>query len=262
MYGAAEGVEEYTFARTRSAIKALLDLAPKEAHLVRGSQERTVPATSLKPGDMILVRPGESFAIDGVILAGRSSINEATLTGESIPVEKGDGGRVFAGTVNGTGAVTVEVTASFEDNTLSKIIRLVEQAQAQKGRAQCFIERFGRRYSPAVLLTAIAMLVLPLLFGLSWSFWATRAVILLVAAAPCALIMSTPVAMAAAIGTAGKHGVLIKGGVYLENLGAIQAVAMDKTGTLTRGKPVVTTIIRSPSPSAIQITKPAPLAEG
>lgn len=196
---------------------------------------------------MILVRPGESFAIDGVILAGRSSINEATLTGESIPVEKGDGGRVFAGTVNGTGAVTVEVTASFEDNTLSKIIRLVEQAQAQKGRAQRFIERFGRRYSPAVLLTAIAMLVLPLLFGLSWSFWATRAVVLLVAAA---------------IGTAGKHGVLIKGGVYLENLGAIQAVAMDKTGTLTRGKPVVTTIIRSPSPSAIQITKPAPLAEG
>ncbi len=261
LYGAAEGVEEYTFARTRSAIKALLDLAPKEAHLLEGEGERTVPATSLKAGDRILVRPGESLATDGVIRAGRSSINEAAITGESLPVEKGKSDCVFAGTVNGAGALTVEVTVSFEDNTLSKIIRLVERAQAQKGIAQRFIERFGRRYSPAVLLAALLLLALPPLFGLDWRFWAIRAVVLLVAAAPCALIMSTPVAMAAAIGTAGRHGVLIKGGVHLENLGAIQAVALDKTGTLTRGRPVVTTVIAEASRSAGEVLAAAAAVE-
>ena len=261
LYGAAEGIEEYTFARTRSAIKALLDLTPKEAHLLNGQEERTVPATSLKPGDLILVRPGESLATDGVIRAGRSSINESALTGESMPVEKGTGNRIFAGTVNGAGALTVEVSVSFEDNTLSKIIRLVEKAQAQKGRAQRFIERFGRRYSPTVLLVALLMLALPPLFGLNWQFWATRAVVLLVAAAPCALIMSTPVAMAAAIGAAGRHGVLIKGGAHLENLGAIQAVAMDKTGTLTRGRPVVTTVMAEAGHSADEVLAMAAAVE-
>jgi Cd2+/Zn2+-exporting ATPase len=246
LYGLAEGVEEYTFARTRSAIKALLDLAPKEARLLENGRERMVPASSLKPGDRFLVRPGESIATDAIIREGRSSINEAAVTGESVPVAKGPGDRVFAGTVNLEGALVLEATATFEDNTLSKIIRLVEQAQSEKGRAQRFIERFGRRYSPVVLLTAVALVVLPPLIGLDWSTWATRAVVLLVAAAPCALVMSTPVAMASAIGTAGKNGVLIKGGIHLENLGTVRAVAFDKTGTLTRGEPVVTTIVAAP----------------
>jgi len=246
LYGLAEGLEEYTFARTRSAIKALLDLAPKEARLLENGRERMVPASSLKPGDRFLVRPGESIATDAIIREGRSSINEAAVTGESVPVAKGPGDRVFAGTVNGEGALVLEATATFEDNTLSKIIRLVEQAQSEKGRAQRFIERFGRRYSPVVLLAAVALVVLPPLIGLDWSTWATRAVVLLVAAAPCALVMSTPVAMASAIGTAGKNGVLIKGGIHLENLGTVRAVALDKTGTLTRGEPVVTTIVAAP----------------
>lgn len=246
LYGLAEGVEEYTFARTRSAIKALLDLAPKEARLLENGRERMVPASSLKPGDRFLVLPGESIPTDAIIREGRSSINEAAVTGESVPVAKGPGDRVFAGTVNLEGALVLEATASFEDNTLSKIIRLVEQAQSEKGRAQRFIERFGRRYSPVVLLTAVALVVLPPLIGLDWSTWATRAVVLLVAAAPCALVISTPVAMASAIGAAGKNGVLIKGGIHLENLGTVRAVAFDKTGTLTRGEPVVTTIVAAP----------------
>lgn len=246
LYGLAEGLEEYTFARTRSAIKALLDLAPKEARLLENGRERMVPASSLKPGDRFLVRPGESIATDAIIREGRSSINEAAVTGESVPVAKGPGDRVFAGTVNGEGALVLEATATFEDNTLSKIIRLVEQAQSEKGRAQRFIERFGRRYSPVVLLAAVALVLLPPLIGLDWSTWATRAVVLLVAAAPCALVMSTPVAMASAIGTAGRNGVLIKGGIHLENLGTVRAVAFDKTGTLTRGEPVVTTIVAAP----------------
>jgi heavy metal translocating P-type ATPase len=246
LYGLAEGVEEYTFARTRSAIKALLDLAPKEARLLENGRERMVPASSLKPGDRFLVLPGESIPTDAIILEGRSSINEAAVTGESVPVAKGPGDRVFAGTVNLEGALVLEATATFEDNTLSKIIRLVEQAQSEKGRAQRFIERFGRRYSPVVLLTAVALVVLPPLIGLDWSTWATRAVVLLVAAAPCALVISTPVAMASAIGAAGKNGVLIKGGIHLENLGTVRAVAFDKTGTLTRGEPVVTTIVAAP----------------
>ncbi|MFQ5657298.1 MAG: heavy metal translocating P-type ATPase [Candidatus Methylomirabilales bacterium] len=244
LYGAAEGIEEYTYAKTRGSIRKLLDLAPKEAALVRDGREVTIPARDLKIGNLFIVRPGESIPTDGIIVKGRSSINEAALTGESIPVEKKEGMKVFAGTMNQEGAVEIRATATFEDNTLSKIIHLVEEAQEQKGKAQLFIEKFGMRYSPVVLLSALLVAVIPPLFwGGNLSQWATRAVVLLVAAAPCALIMSTPVAIAAGIGKAGGSGVLIKGGVHLENLGKIKAIAFDKTGTLTRGKPVVTDIV-------------------
>ncbi len=243
LYGAAEGLEEYTYAKTRASIRQLLDLAPKEATLLRNGQEEIIPAENIKVGDHFLVRPGEAIPTDGIILQGSSSINEAPVTGESRPVRKKAGQMVFAGTINQDGALTVEATATFADNTLSKMIHLVEQAQEQKGKVQAFIERFGRKYSPAVLLSAIALAVLPPLFGLSFTFWASRAVVLLVAAAPCALIMSTPVAMAAGIGLAGRNGILIKGGVHLENLGKLKALAFDKTGTLTQGQPQVTDII-------------------
>lgn len=244
LYGAAEGVEELTYTRTRSAIRALMDLAPKEARLVSGSGEETViPAERLKPGDRFLVRPGESIATDGVILEGRSGLNEAPVTGESIPVDKAPGDKVFAASINGEGALTIEATKAFADNTLSRIIHLVEEAQAHKGRTQQWIERFGARYSPAVLLAAAALLAVPWLLDVPLEFWARRAVVLLVAAAPCALVMSMPIAMAAGIGGAGRRGILIKGGVHLEHLGAIKVVAFDKTGTLTRGKPVVTDVM-------------------
>lgn len=243
LYGAAEGIEEYTFAKTRSSIRKLLDLAPKEARILKNGEESTIRAEDLKMGDVFLVRPGESIATDGLIEKGRSSINEAPVTGESIPVEKREGMKVFAGTINQEGALQVKVTASFEDNTLSKMIHLVEEAQEKKGKTQIFIEKFGNRYSPLVLLTSLLMIVIPLLLGWDVSKWAIRAVVLLVAAAPCALVMSTPVAIAAGIGIAGRHGVLIKGGACLEGLGKIKAVAFDKTGTLTNGKPVVTDVI-------------------
>jgi len=243
LYGSAEGLEEYTYARTRSAIRALLDLAPKEAHVLRNGEELTIPAERLQVGDRFLIRPGETLSTDGIIRSGRSSLDESPITGESIPVDKGPGTRVFAGSLNRQGLLEVEATASFQDNTLSKIIHLVEEAQERKGAAQQWIERFGRRYSPLVLLASLGFLLVPGLLGLPLADWALRAVVLLVAAAPCALVMSTPVATAAAIGTAGKRGILIKGGVHLEHLGRIRAVAFDKTGTLTYGRPVVTDVV-------------------
>lgn len=243
LYGTAEGLEELAYARTRASIRKLLDLAPKEVRILRNGEEQIVPAHTLKAGDIFIVRPGESIPTDGLILEGRSTVNEAPVTGESIPVEKREGMPVFAGTINQEGLLKVQATAAFEDNTLARIIHLVEEAQEQKGQAQLFIERFGRVYSPLVLLSAVLMALLPPLLGAPFTDWATRAVVLLVAAAPCALVMSTPIAIAAGIGRAGWSGVLIKGGTHLENLGRIRVVAFDKTGTLTRGEPEVTDVI-------------------
>lgn len=243
LYGSAEGLEEYTYARTRSAIRALLDLAPKEAHVLRNGEELTIPAERLQVGDHFLIRPGEALPTDGVIRSGSSSLDESPITGESIPVDKSPGMKVFAGSLNRQGLLVVEATASFQDNTLAKIIHLVEDAQERKGAAQQWIERFGRCYSPLVLLASLGCLLVPWILGWPLADWARRAVVLLVAAAPCALVMSTPIATAAAIGTAGKRGILIKGGVHLEHLGGIRVIAFDKTGTLTYGKPVVTDFI-------------------
>lgn len=243
IYGVAEGLEEYAYAKTRASIRKLLDLAPKEASLIQNGKTVIVPAKSLRVGDIFLVKPGESLATDGVIVKGGSSINEASVTGESMPVEKTVGMKVFAATLNREGVLEIKVTATFANNTLSKIVHLVEEAQDKKGKAQLFIDKFGKVYSPLVLLVAACFVIAPFLFDISFAVWATRAVVLLVAAAPCALIMSTPVAVAAGIGRAGREGVLIKGGIALEDLGKIKAVAFDKTGTLTKGNPVVTDVI-------------------
>ncbi len=242
LYGAAEGVEEYTHERTRRAIRELLDLAPKTVSLLKDGKEQIVPAEALRPGDRFLVRPGDTVATDGDVVVGRSSVNEAPITGESVAVEKGPGQSVFAGSINAGGAMEIEATSAFADNSLAKIVHLVENAQDEKGRAQRWIDRFGETYSPAVLLTAVLLVVIPWLLGVDVEPWATRAVVLLVAAAPCALVMSMPVAMAAGIGWAGRRGILIKGGVHLEHLGSIRVIALDKTGTLTEGNPVVTDV--------------------
>ena len=249
LYGAAEGLEEFTYARTRASIRSLLDLAPKEARVIRDGKELTIPAEDLKVGERFVVRPGEGIVTDGVVVDGRSSVNEAAVTGESVPVEKAVGAKVFAASINTEGALTIEATAAFADNTLSKIIHLVEKAQGEKGRAQQWIDRFGRRYTPLVLVTAALLLVVPWIGNLDFATWARRAVVLLVAAAPCALIMSMPMAMAAGIGAAGKRGILIKGGAHLEHLGSITTVAFDKTGTLTLGKPAVVDVLPVGLPS-------------
>ena len=242
IYGVAEGLEEYAYARTRASIRKLLDLAPKEARLLRDGREVMVPANELGVSDVFVVRPGESIATDGVIVKGSSSINEAPVTGESIPVEKKEGMQVFAATINQEGVLEIRATKTFANNTLSIIVHLVEEAQDKKGKAQLFIETFGKYYSPAVLFSAIGLILLSVVDP-AFSQWSVRAVVLLVAAAPCALVMSTPVAVAAGIGRAGSEGVLIKGGAYLESLGKTKAVAFDKTGTLTRGEPTVTDVI-------------------
>ena len=183
LYGAAEGLEEYTHARTRASIRKLLDLAPEEARVIRNGNEVMIPAEELVVGDIFVVRPGESIPTDGIIIKGNSSINEAPVTGESIPIEKKEGMNVFAATINQEGALEVKATAAFEDNTLSKMVHLVEEAQEQKSRTQLFIETFGRRYSPLVLLGSLLLIIIPPLLGAPFLEWATRAVVLLVAAA-------------------------------------------------------------------------------
>ena len=238
LYGAAEALEDFAYDSARHAIRGLLKLAPKEAHLVCDGDEATVPAEILKPGDRFRVRPGEAVPTDGLIVAGRTSLDESAVTGESIPVDKGPGMRVFAATLNRQGSIDVEATAASADNTLAKIIALVETAQARKASAQQWIERFSRWYSPAVLSVSAGLVIAGVLTGAS-SLLFKKAVVLLVAAAPCALVMSMPVAMAAAIGRGGRRGILIKGGLHLEHLAAIRVVALDKTGTLTRGRPEV-----------------------
>ena len=243
LYAAAEGVEHITYARTRASIRKLLDLAPTGAVLIRNGIEQVIPAEQLRNGDIFLVKPGAGIPTDGIILKGRSNINEAAVTGESVPVEKQEGMNVFAATLNIDGVLEVRATATFRDNSLTKMIHLVEEAQEQKGKTQAFIERFGRNYTPAVLFVSLIIIAVPPFFGIPFNDLAIRGVVLLVAAAPCALVMSTPVAVAAGIGSAGRHGILIKGGIHLENLGKTKAVAFDKTGTLTTGTPAVTDVI-------------------
>ncbi|MCO5315153.1 MAG: cation-translocating P-type ATPase [Solirubrobacterales bacterium] len=243
LYSLAEAIEELTFVRTRSAIRDLLDLAPKQARRIVNGREEMIPAEDLVVGDLFIVRPGEALPTDGVLRSGNSTLDEAPVTGESMPVAKDPGQEVFAGSVNGTGSIEIEVTRPYADNTLQRIVHLVEEAQGQKSKAQRFVDRFATRYSPAVLVGAALVAVVGGIVDGDWQEWALRGVTVLVAGAPCALVMSVPVAAAAAITRAGREGILIKGGLQLEALGRVNAVAFDKTGTLTRGKPEVTDVV-------------------
>jgi len=242
LYSISEALEGFTIQRTRYAIRGLMDLVPPKARVLRDGREAEVDVEEVGIGERIQVRPGESIPVDGVIREGASAINESAVTGESLPVERRAGQSVFAGTLNGNGALVVETTRAFEDNTVSKIIHLVEQAQARKGRSQMWVERFGRVYSPAVLAVSVLLAAVPLLLGSDAASWLRRAVSFLVAASPCALAVATPVTLVAAIGSAARRGVLIKGGNVLELLGRVKAVALDKTGTITHGKPELTAI--------------------
>jgi Cd2+/Zn2+-exporting ATPase len=244
LYSISEAAEGYTEEKTRAAIKALMDLAPKIALVRRDGVEREIPVEELEVGDVFIVKPGQSLATDGTIVVGASSVNQAPVTGESVPVEKEVGDTVFAGSINGEGALEVQATKTFADNTIARIIHMVEEAQEKKGKSQRFIERFGARYSPAVLAIGILIAVLPpLLFSADWITWITRATVFIVAAAPCALVISIPITLVASLGTGARQGVLIKGGVYVEELAKVKVVAMDKTGTLTRGEPEVTDVV-------------------
>ena len=244
LYSISEAAEGYTEAKTRAAIKALMNLAPKVALVRREGVEREIPVEELVIGDVFIVKPGQSFATDGKVVVGSSSVNQAPVTGESVPVEKQPDDTVFAGSINGEGALEVQATKTFAENTISRIIHMVEEAQEKKGKSQRFIERFGERYSPIVLLIGVLVAVIPpLAFSADWVTWITRATVFVVAAAPCALVISIPITLVASLGTGARNGVLIKGGVYVEELAKVKVVAMDKTGTLTRGEPDVTDVI-------------------
>jgi Cd2+/Zn2+-exporting ATPase len=233
-------LESATMDRARQAIRSLMDLAPREATVLRNGTEERVPIETLQVGDHILVRPGERLPMDGKIVEGYSAINEAPVTGESLPVEKGIDDEVFAGTVNGPGALTIEVTRVAADNTLARLIQMVEDAQAQRAPSQRFVDRFAHVYTPIVVgLAALITVVPPLLGWGGFSEWLYRGLVLLIISCPCALVISTPVTVVSAIARAARSGVLIKGGAYLEQMGAIRVMAFDKTGTLTQGEPEV-----------------------
>lgn len=244
LYSMSEAAEGYTGEKTRAAVKALMNLAPRTARVRRDGGEVDIPAEEVKAGDVFVVLPGQSMPTDGEVVIGQSSVDQAPVTGESVPVEKNVGDTVFAGTINGEGALEVRATKAFADNTIARIIHMVEEAQERKGNSERFIERFGKRYSPAVLAIGILIAILPpLLTDAAWREWIARATVFIVAAAPCALVISIPIALVATLGTAARRGVLIKGGVFVEDLAKVRVVALDKTGTITHGAPEVTDMI-------------------
>jgi Cd2+/Zn2+-exporting ATPase len=230
--------------RARRSIQALSDLVPKVAFVEENETTREVAADTLQPGMVIRVRPGDRVPADGDIISGESAVDEAPVTGESIPVRKGPGQPVFAGTVNGDGVLRVSVTAAAADNTIARVVRLVEEAQEAKAPTERFIDRFSRYYTPGVVVVAaLVAIVPPLLWGGDWSEWVYKGLAILLIGCPCALVISTPAAIAASLSAGARRGLLVKGGAVLEKLGTVDTVAFDKTGTLTEGRPVVTDIL-------------------
>ena len=239
LFALAEVIEAKSLDRARNAIRGLLDLAPEDATVRQadGSWE-AVPAKAVALGSIVRVRPGERIALDGEITSGRSAVNQAPITGESLPVEKAEGDPVFAGTINESGSFEYRVTALATNSTLARIIHAVEAAQGARAPTQRFVDAFARIYTPAVFAVAIAMaLVPPLAWGLPWLEAIYRALVLLVIACPCALVISTPVTIVSGLASAARRGILVKGGVYLEEGRKLAVLALDKTGTLTHGKP-------------------------
>ncbi|WP_160723925.1 heavy metal translocating P-type ATPase [Bacillus sp. USDA818B3_A] len=243
IFAVSGALETYTMNKSHKEISSLMELQPQEALRVTNGYEKRVAVSELIVGDHILIKPGERVPSDGLIIKGHTNIDEAAITGESMPVSKSEKAEVFAGTVNMTGAITVQVTKESSDTLFQKIILLVQSAQSEKSPSQLFIERFEGTYVKVVLLVVISMFFLPyFLLGWSWHESFYRAMILLVVASPCALVASIMPATLSAISNGAKHGILVKGGVHLENLGHLEAIAFDKTGTLTKGKPEVTEV--------------------
>ena len=258
LFALSELLESFSVARARRAIQSLMKLAPETAWLKDGEAFREVPVEQVKVGDRITVKSAARVPLDGEVVAGGSTVNQAPITGESMPVEKQPGDTVFAGTINGEGSLEVRVTKVYSDTTLARIIHLVEEAQSQKAPSQQFVDSFARYYTPAVFVLALAVwLVPPLLFGGEWAVWTYRALVLLVIACPCALVISTPVSVVSGLTAMARRGVLIKGGAFLEAVGKLRALAVDKTGTITEGRPRVTQISPFNSKSESEILRVA-----
>lgn len=254
LFSLGNTLQAYSMDRSRNSIRELLELSPPEAMIIRDGRELTLPVEEIRVGDLMVIRPGQRIAMDGRVLRGNSEVNQAPITGESMPVAKSPGDEVFAGTLNEGGVLEVEVTRVLHETTLARIVEMVEDTQAQRAPSQQFVDTFARYYTPAVIAAAITVAALPpLVWGLPFVPWFEKALILLVIACPCALVISTPVAIVSAIGGAARRGVLIKGGLCLEEAGAVKVVAFDKTGTLTEGRPEVVSIIPAPGFTTEQV---------
>lgn len=244
LFSVSEFMESWTLARARRSIADLVGEVPREAQIVRGGTTVSTPVDSVQVGEIMLVYPGAVIPLDGEVLEGQSTANEAAITGESVPADKTAGSTVFAGTLNGSGLLRAQVTKLAGDTAVAKIVQLVEEAQANRPRSQAYIEKFAAVYTPIVLmLAAVIGIAPPLLFGQAWEEWVYRALALLLVSCPCALVVSTPITVVSAISNAARRGVLIKGGVFLEQVGSVRAIAFDKTGTLTQGRPAVADVI-------------------
>jgi Cd2+/Zn2+-exporting ATPase len=245
LFGVAEWLEGWADRRARRAVGALLELAPDTALVKLDGRSVEAKVEEIAVDAVIIVKNGERIPLDGVVAGGRSAVNQAPITGESVPVDKQPGDSVFAGSINGEGSLEIRVTKRSGDTTLARIIRLVEEAQEQKAPMQRFVDVFARYYTPAVSIAALMVLVIPpLVFGGEWQVWLYRACVLLIIACPCALVISTPVSVVAGLTALARRGVLVKGGAHLESIGKLRALALDKTGTLTQGKPRVLRIER------------------
>ncbi len=244
LFAAGNFLQVYTFDKTRLSIRGLMEMTPKEATVITDDGLITKLVADLQIGDIVVVRPGETIAVDGTVMAGNSSVNQAPITGESVPVFKEAGSQIYAGTMNEYGSLEVRVDKLSQDTTLNKIINMVEEAQGQRAPSQQLIDRFANIYTPLVIFLALMVALLPpLLFSEPADKWLYQAFAVLLVACPCALVISTPVSIVSAIGNAAKNGILIKGGAYLEELGRLSAIAFDKTGTLTKGQPEVTDVV-------------------
>jgi Cd2+/Zn2+-exporting ATPase len=262
LFAIAQWLEARTLDRARQAIRALLDLSPRVAQVRRDGEEQQVAVEEIRRTDVVIIKPGEKIAVDGVVIAGASEVNEAPLTGESLPVSRLVGQEVFAGTINGHGALELQVARVGRDTRLAHITHLVEEAQTQRAPVQSFVDRFARVYTPAVIVLACAVAVVPpLAAGGEIATWLYRALTLLVIACPCALVISTPVSFVAALSAAARNGVLIKGGGHLERLAGARVFAFDKTGTLTAGHPAVTDVIAAPGVSGDEVLRLAAAVE-
>ena len=244
LFNVAELLERYSVTRARNSVEELMELSPDRAVARRDGEEIEIPVGDVEIGEVVLVEPGEKIPMDGAVVEGESAVNQAPITGESVPVDKTPGEEVYAGTINEQGYLEIEVTSEASDNTLSRVIEMVEEAQSSKTDREQFVERFAEYYTPVVVVFAVLTTVVPPLFlGGAWVTWFVRGITLLVLACPCAFVISTPVSVVSGITSAAKNGVLIKGGDHLESMGEVEAVAFDKTGTLTKGELAVTDVI-------------------